>query len=150
MRSEPDVFLKLPWGIFEAVVRAVIQSACFNSRTLLSGWEDALAKPWVSNDGELSAEERNQNFVRQIAQANDGDVAEMLDVNMYSNIRCDVKILWGEKDKWIPREKMDSLAEKLEHRLKEFVVIPEAGHLLMIDQPERVAFEIYSWLAQYQ
>ena len=147
-RSQPDVFLQLPSGIFEAVVRAVIQSACFNRKSLLSGWEDALAEPWIrtDDDDESSAEDKQRSFVRQIAQANDADVAEMLDADMYSHVRCDIKILWGEQDQWIPREKMDSLAEKLGLRLKEFVVVPEAGHLLMIDQPERVTFEIISWL----
>jgi pimeloyl-ACP methyl ester carboxylesterase len=151
-RSEPDVFLKLPLGIYEAVVRAVIQSACFNPKRLLSGWEDTLARPWNSSDGdtEPAAEKKRRSFIRQIAQANDADVAEMLDADMYADVRCDVKILWGQEDRWIPREKMESLVSKIGHRVREFVAIPEAGHLIMIDQPERIALELLSWLSKDQ
>lgn len=150
-RSEPDVFLKLPTSIFEAVVRAVIRSACFNPSRLLSGWEETLAQPWIRDGGntDSEAEEKQRSFIRQIAQANDSDVAEMLDADMYATVRCDVKILWGENDQWIPRHKMDSLATKLGDRMREFVAIPEAGHLVMIDQPERVAFEVLSWLSEH-
>ena len=151
VRSEPKTFLQLPQGIFDSMVRAVIRSACFNPQKLQSGWEDLLAESWLQTAKEDSskAEEKQSSFVRQIAQANDSDVAEMLDENMYSQVSCPVKIIWGEDDKWIPREKMDSLAEKLKHCLKEFVVVPEAGHLVMIDQPERVALEISSWFAEH-
>lgn len=150
VRCEPDTFLKLPSGIFEAVVKAVIRSACFNPNRLFSGWEESLALPWIRRDGdnESQAEQKQHSFVRQIAQANDVDVAEMLDADMYTKVRCDVKILWGEQDQWIPRHKMDSLASKLGDRMKEFVAIPEAGHLIMIDQPERIAFEVLSWISQ--
>ena len=149
VRSEPDVFLKLPSSIFEAVVRAVIRSACFNPNKLLSGWEDALARPWVRGEGDTDseAERKQRSFVRQIAQANDADVAEMLDADMYAKVRCNVKVLLGEQDQWIPHEKVDRLVTMIKHCVKEYVGIPEAGHLVMIDQPERVAFEVLSWLS---
>lgn len=82
----------------------------------------------------------------QIAQANDGDVAEMLDQNLYDNVQCPVKIIWGQEDQWIPREKMDRLAGMLKHCLKDFVIVPGAGRLVMIDQPVRVASEVFIWL----
>jgi len=147
VRSEPDTFRKLPPAIFEAMVRAVIRSACHNPKNLDSGWERTLAEPWIySSIADADQTTGQDSFVRQIAQANDADIAEMLDQNMYEKVQCPVKILWGEQDQWIPREKMDRLAEMLKHCLKEFVVIPEAGHLVMIDQPVRVASEIFVWL----
>lgn len=45
---------------------------------------------------------------------------------------------------------MDRLAQLLNHCLRDFVVIPEAGHLIMIDQPERVTWEIFDWLDRGQ
>lgn len=45
-------------------------------------------------------------------------------------VRCDVKIVWGENDQWIPKEKMERLADMLKHRLK-------------------VAFEVFVWLAEH-
>lgn len=148
VRSEPHSFLKLPLRVFDAVVREVTRSACFNPDKLESGWEDTIVEPWsgAGTLGASEAEHRKIGFVRQIAQANDADVAEMLDQSMYERVRCPVKIVWGEEDQWIPREKMDRLAEMLGSQLVEFVVVPEAGHLVMIDQPERVAVEVYDWL----
>lgn len=152
VRSEPQTFLKLPLGVFKAVVRSVTRSACYEPKKLDAGWEDVLVQPWVGSAGagsaDADAEAKRSSFVRQIAQANDADVAEMLDQNMYDKVRCPVKILWGEQDQWIPREKMDSLAGMLGSQLKEFVVVPEAGHLVMIDQPERVAIEVFDWLVR--
>ncbi|TVY43851.1 hypothetical protein LSUB1_G001149 [Lachnellula subtilissima] len=92
-REEPVSFLRLPPRIFEAVVRAVIQSAVHDPNVLKTGWEDALARPWIGGE----AGEQQKSFVRQIAQADDGDVAEMLEGGLYGLVRCDVKIVWGSK-----------------------------------------------------
>ncbi|MAD85382.1 MAG: hypothetical protein CL912_20675 [Deltaproteobacteria bacterium] len=143
-RSEAKTFLQLPPSIFEAVVRAVTRSAVHDSNVLLAGWEDALAKPWTEGDGQ-----GQRSFVRQIAQANDGDVAEMLDADLYGRVRCDVKVVWGEQDQWIPREKVEDFIKRLGGRLKEKAFIPDAGHLVMVDQPVRFAIELYDWLTRF-
>lgn len=158
VRSEPHTFVRLPPKIFEAVVRAVVRSACFNPEVLKTGWEDRLTSPWIDAGSESSGDgeggdmgeegERQRNFVRQIAQANDGDVAEMLEGNMYEKVRCRMKVLWGENDTWIPKEKIDRLIEMLGDKVKEVAFVPEAGHLVMLDQPGRVAVELYDWLNQ--
>ncbi|KAK4624214.1 hypothetical protein CLAFUW4_05965 [Fulvia fulva] len=147
-RSQPQVFLQLPSNIFEAVVRAVTRSAVYDANKLDGGWEDRTVEPWIKPEGgeDLDAQQRPSSFVRQIAQANDADVAEMLDQKLYGQVRCDVKILWGEKDLWIPKEKMEQFSAMLGDRMKEFVVVPDAGHLIMIDQPERVAAEVLNWI----
>ncbi|KAF2152244.1 alpha/beta-hydrolase [Myriangium duriaei CBS 260.36] len=141
-RSQPEPFLKLPPNIFQAMVRAVIQSACHH--TLEARWEDALALPWSSKGP--AEEEAQKNFVRQIAQANDDDVEEMLTGNLYEGIRCDIKVLWGAEDTWIPKEKLEELSRRSNGKVTEIVVVPEAGHLLMLDQPARFAVEVFTWL----
>ncbi|KAI6909989.1 hypothetical protein D0869_05682 [Hortaea werneckii] len=158
VRSEPQTFVRLPPKIFEAVGRAVVQSACFDPSVLKTGWEDRLTLPWIdagsgsSGDGEgrgMGGEgERQTSFVRQIAQADDRDVAEMLDENMYEKVRCRVKILWGENDTWIPKGKIERLIDMLGDKVKDVAFIPEAGHLVMLDQPGRVSVEVYDWLNQ--
>ncbi|KAI7343706.1 hypothetical protein KC354_g15528 [Hortaea werneckii] len=158
VRSEPQTFVHLPPKIFEAVVRAVVQSACFNPGVLKTGWEDRLTSPWIDAQCESSSGgggsemrgegERQRSFVRQIAQANDTDVAEMLEGNMYEKVRCRVKVLWGENDTWIPKEKIERLIDMLGDKVKEVAFVPEAGHLVMLDQPGRVAVEVYDWLNQ--
>lgn len=153
VRSDPGPFLRLPPSIFEAVVRAVTQSACYNKAVLQSGWEDALARPWIGRLLGGAEEERQRSFVRQIAQANDDDVAEMLEGNMYKDVRCDVKVVWGEQDQWIPRNKIEDLIKRLDGKVngkvKETAFIPEAGHLVMLDQPERFAIEVFDWLNRF-
>lgn len=140
VRESPAPFLSLPLPIFEAVVRAVTKSAVHNSQVLHNGWEDLLAEPWIGSPA------KQKSFVRQIAQANDADVAEMLEGELYKRVRCHVKIIWGEQDQWIPREKIEEFRLRLGDRVGEFVVIPEAGHLVMLDQPERFAIESFDWL----
>lgn len=150
VRSEPRVFMELPPTIFEAVVRAVIRSACHNPDVLRSGWEDVLARPWICcPSGGAEAGEQQRSFIRQIAQANDADVAEMLAEDLYERVRCDVKIVWGEQDQWIPRQKVEELIKRLNGKVKECVFIPEAGHLVMLDQPGIFAIEVFDWLTRF-
>ncbi|OBT69230.1 hypothetical protein VE03_01987 [Pseudogymnoascus sp. 23342-1-I1] len=149
-RSEPQTFVKLPPKILEAVVRAVIQSACHDVKVLeTAGWEDALANPWVDADG-AGGGDRQRSFVRQIAQADDGDVAEMLEGGLYARVRCDVKIVWGEEDQWIPRARIEETIQRLGSSVKQTAFIPNAGHLVMLDQPERFAIEVFDWLIRYE
>ncbi|PSK60178.1 Protein crossbronx [Elsinoe australis] len=139
VREQPHVFLQLPPAIFEAVVRAVVRSAVHDPVALDAGWEEKLVAPWLGQEGQKS-------FVRQIAQADDADVREMLDGEMYSRVRCQVKIVWGAEDKWIPRERMEKLAKLLGNRLEGLVVMEGAGHLCMLDQPRRIEEEVFKWI----
>ena len=41
---------------------------------------------------------------------------------------------------------MERLCGLLGERLERFVVVEDAGHLLMLDQPERVEEEVRRWL----
>ena len=148
VRSNPHVFEELPSSVFEGCLRAIIQSARVKGRGLGSEWEDILARPWLHSDDSASRQgyDPQVNFVRQIKQSDDSHTAELLDRDLYSQVRCDVKILWGEMDAWIPYDKMQRLAQMLGDRLKSFVTVPNAGHLVMLDQPERVTLEIGRWL----
>jgi pimeloyl-ACP methyl ester carboxylesterase len=66
---------------------------------------------------------------------------------LYRRVRCGVRVMWGEGDGWIPREKMEGLCRLLGERLeKELVVVEGAGHLVMLDRPEVVEREVREWL----
>jgi pimeloyl-ACP methyl ester carboxylesterase len=139
-REQHGVFTQLPGHVHEAVVRAVVRSASVRAGGL-GEWEEVLVAPWVGS------QEAQESFVRQIAQVDDGDVAEMFEGEMYGSVRCQVTVLWGDGDSWIPREKMERLCGLLGERLeKPLVVVEGAGHLLMLDQPEKVEDEVRSWL----
>ncbi|KKY33781.1 putative alpha beta [Diaporthe ampelina] len=149
VRSNAAVFEELPAGVFEGCLRAIIQSARAKGNGLGQEWEDVLARPWLTGGpapGSSLQYDPQKNFVRQIKQSDDSHTAELLDNGLYPKVRCDVKVLWGEQDAWIPYEKMQGLAKLLGDRLRGFVTIPEAGHLVMLDQPERVTLEISRWL----
>jgi pimeloyl-ACP methyl ester carboxylesterase len=141
-REQHGVFMQLPGHVHEAVVRAVVRSASVRAGGL-GEWEEVLVTPWVGS------QEAQESFVRQIAQADDGDVAEMFQRGLYESVRCQVTVLWGDGDSWIPREKMERLCVLLGERLeKPLVVVEGAGHLLMLDQPEKVEDEVRSWLGK--
>lgn len=141
-REQHGVFTQLPGHVHEAVVRSVVRSASVRTGGL-GEWEDVLVKPWVGS------QQAQESFVRQIAQADDGDVAEMFEGQMYGCVRCQTTVLWGDGDSWIPREKMEKLCGLLGERLeKPLVVVEGAGHLLTLDQPEKVEDEVRRWLGK--
>lgn len=149
IRTNAPVFEDLPAGVYEGCLRAIIQSARVKEQGLGQEWEDVLARPWLTGGSASDSSLRydpQKNFVRQIKQSDDAHTAELLDNGLYTKVRCDVNILWGEKDAWIPYEKMQSIVKLLGKRLKGFVTVPDAGHLIMLDQPERVTLEISRWL----
>ncbi|KAK6205861.1 hypothetical protein LQW54_008156 [Pestalotiopsis sp. IQ-011] len=151
VRSNPDVFKQLPPRVFEGALRAIIESARFDGHQGLGPeWVDILARPWLIDETSpsrgLGYATPQDNFVRQIQQADDSHTAELLERNRYAEVRCPVKILWGEKDEWIPVDKIEKLAGMLGDRLEELVRIPDAGHLVMLDQPAMVTLEIGRWL----
>lgn len=131
VRSDPAPFLRLPLPLFSALLRAVIRSA---SVSLSTAWEDELARPWESEKGRYA-------FVRQIAQARDGDVGEL--EGELGKVGCRVRILWGEEDTWIPGERIERLGGKLGCEVRG---VEGAGHLVMVDRGERVAWEVGEWL----
>ncbi|MFC4495836.1 alpha/beta fold hydrolase [Streptomyces ovatisporus] len=55
-----------------------------------------------------------------------------------------VRIMWGERDQWQPLEYAKRLSSHIPGA--DLVVVPEAGHFLMEDAPERVVREIDDFL----
>jgi hypothetical protein len=78
-----------------------------------------LVGPWLTEDGADS-------FYRQFVQADEKYTAEI--EPMFDDVRCPVKIIWGEDDPWIPLDRAKSL-HKLMPRA-EFETIPGIGHML--------------------
>jgi len=54
----------------------------------------------------------------------------------YGQIRCPVRILWGEMDRWIPVERGRELARRIAG--SHLRVVPNAGHLVQEDAPEAI------------
>ena len=54
-------------------------------------------------------------------------------------------LIWGAQDRVLPRSYADRFAKAIKGR-SEIRIIPDAGHLAEIDQPEAVAAAILGWL----
>jgi pimeloyl-ACP methyl ester carboxylesterase len=59
-----------------------------------------------------------------------------------------LKLVWGVEDVWIPVDRAVRLEGMLGKKgvANGLVKIEEAGHLIMLDQRERVVTELMSWL----
>jgi pimeloyl-ACP methyl ester carboxylesterase len=126
-------FAGVPDYIHEAIVRAYIKTAAFkpiDDTTL-----NMIVLPWSEPDGKAA-------FYRQIAQANSGYTDEMQP--LYAQISRPVLILWGREDTWIPLERGEVLHDMIPGSL--FHVIPDAGHLVIEEQPGQLIEKIRPFL----
>jgi len=120
-----DAFLGLPPHIHKAVVEAYIQGAMVNDLDD----EDfaALVSPWLSDNGKGS-------FYRQFAQADERYTAEV--EPLFGEIRCPVKVVWGEDDPWIPLARGKAFHDLIPQA--SFEILPGVGHLPQLEAADRV------------
>ncbi|MGY1842403.1 alpha/beta fold hydrolase [Modestobacter sp. SYSU DS0875] len=134
VHDHADVFAALPAAVHEGAVRAYIAGA--SHRGLTEAQLDALVAPWTTPAGHAA-------FYRQIAQADEAftDVLEPL----YGSLDLPVSVVWGTEDTWIPADRAHRLAGAIPGA--ELVLIPDAGHLVHLDQPAHLATTLGAWLA---
>jgi len=129
-----SAFAGVPDYIHEAIVRAYIDTAAFQpveKKTM-----DITVQPWTEKNGKAA-------FYRQIAQAKESYTDEVQP--LYSNIRNPVMILWGSEDTWIPLGRGKLLHEMIPGSF--FHEIPDAGHLVIEEQPELLLEKIHPFLS---
>lgn len=134
VRAHEAAFAGLPEYIHEAIVRAYISSAAF--LPIADETMEKTIQPWTGEDGKSA-------FYRQIAQAREEytDEAQPL----YSQINRPLMILWGTEDTWIPVERGRLLNAMIPG--SSFHEIPDAGHLVIEEQPDRLVDKIRPFLA---
>ncbi|OJJ01805.1 hypothetical protein ASPVEDRAFT_41382 [Aspergillus versicolor CBS 583.65] len=137
--QNPGVFTSIPEVVFEGMLREYIRGAAF--KDIPADIEKRLERPWLLSKG---GRQGSVGFIRQIAQADARDVEEVEGRYQEVGSAIPVKVIWGVEDRWIPVERAEELAKRIGAR--ENILIEDAGHLVMLDQPERVAVEIMSWL----
>ncbi len=120
-----EAFQGMPLHIHAAVVEAYIKGAL--AHQIDAGDLEALIQPWLSDAGKDS-------FYSQFAQADEVYTAEV--EPMFKDIRCDVTILWGEDDPWIPIARGRALADLIPQA--EFQTLKGVGHLPQLEAPELV------------
>jgi pimeloyl-ACP methyl ester carboxylesterase len=126
-------FAGVPDYIHEAIVRAYVKTAAFKS--IDDAILDMIVLPWTEPDGKAA-------FYRQIAQANSGYTDEVQ--SLYAQISRPVLILWGREDTWIPLERGEVLHGMIPGSLLH--VIPDAGHLVIEEQPDQLVKMIRPFL----
>jgi pimeloyl-ACP methyl ester carboxylesterase len=128
-------FAGVPDYIHEAIVRAYVNTAAFtpiDDTTL-----NMIVRPWIETGGKAA-------FYQQIAQANSGFTDEVQP--LYSKIAKPVLILWGREDTWIPLEQGKVLYDMIPNSL--FHVVPDAGHLVIEEQPDLLIEKIRPFLQE--
>jgi pimeloyl-ACP methyl ester carboxylesterase len=128
-----SVFAQLPPELHEALVRAYIGGAAH--RRLRPESLDLLVAPWLGREGQAA-------FYRQIAQADQRYTDEI--EPRYAAIDLPVLVTWGIEDTWIPVDRAHRLAEQIPGA--ELRLVPEAGHLIQLDAPERLTAILHRWL----
>ena len=107
------------------LMKAYIKGAIVND--IDPGDFEKLVEPWLSEEGRGS-------FYRQFAQADEKYTAEV--EPMFGDIRCPVKIIWGEDDPWIPLERGKTLHALIPQAV--FETLPGVGHLPQLEAPHLV------------
>lgn len=133
VQAHETAFTGIPDYIHEAIVRAYVKTAAF--KPIDDATLDMIVAPWTGDDGKAA-------FYRQIAQADSAYTDEVQP--LYAQISRPVLILWGREDAWIPLEQGEALRDMIPG--SRFRVIPDAGHLVIEEQPDRLAEKIRSFL----
>jgi pimeloyl-ACP methyl ester carboxylesterase len=125
VRKHEEAFAGLPAYAHEALLRAYLQGAAFHP--LRDEAMQLYMVPWQGKEGQAA-------FYRQIAQMDQRYTDEI--EPLLGPMDCQVRILWGEKDDWIPLERGRRLADLMTGG--ELTVVPDCGHLMQDDAPEAI------------
>jgi len=125
VRRHEAAFADLSAPMHEALFRTYAQSAAVTP--LPAATMRLYLEPWQGPVGQAA-------FYRWIAQS---DLAAIDALQpLYRPLGCPVTLAWGEEDGFIPPHQGDELAAKLGALAP--ARLPEAGHLVQEDAPERV------------
>ena len=135
VRAHEEAFAGVPGYIHDAVVRAYVKTAAH--RPLPRETLDGIVRPWTGPAGQAA-------FYRQIAQADSRFTDEV--EPLYPSIDRPVLILWGREDTWIPVERGAALHAKIPG--SSFQVVPDAGHLVIEEEPGILVEKIRSFFRE--
>jgi pimeloyl-ACP methyl ester carboxylesterase len=133
VQDNPGLLDQLPGYVHRAIVRAYIGNA--SSGGLRDEDLDNLVNPWTGDAGQKA-------FYRQIVDYDERYLRE--NEALLPKVTVPVHIVWGEQDAWIPVERADRLHTLMRHST--LCKVPGSNHLIQFDAPERLMYEVTSWL----
>jgi pimeloyl-ACP methyl ester carboxylesterase len=135
VKAHAEVFRELPANVHRGALEAYVSTASHGP--LSPDSLTMLVQPWLTPQGQAA-------FYAQIAQA-DERFTEDFEPHL-SDVRAPVRIVWGERDTWIPVDRAGRLHDLIPGST--LVTVPSAGHLLHLDTPVVLATELWTWLAE--
>ncbi|MGC2941902.1 MULTISPECIES: alpha/beta fold hydrolase [unclassified Brevibacterium] len=129
-----EVFAALPPQLHRALVHEYIAGA--GGHSLNDAQVCELSAPWITPSGQSA-------FYAQIAALLPEHTAPIVD--RLGEVRCPVRIGWGEDDPWIPVEQSCRLARLLPED-PGLTCFPGAGHLVPIEAPDDLTTDIELWI----
>lgn len=135
VRDNIQTMSQLPVYVAEAMIEAHLRST--THRPMERDALDAYMSPWRGEDGVAA-------YWRAVARY-DEDMAAPLRSRL-PNLTVPTRLVWGERDAWIPPQKAHELAAVLPNAEVRF--IPNAGHFSPEDDPEAFARAILEFEAE--
>ena len=144
MEAWYQFFHQLPWA--EEMVGSSRKATELYLRHFLDHWSGKKGV-WTDDEIEAYVEAFSQpgairggfNCYRAVYQGGgDGQETDPL-------IKIPTLVLWGEKDSILPSEWADNIPEFFPN--SEVKIIPEVGHFMMREDPERINSELVAWFS---
>ena len=134
VQAHLDAYRTMPTHIYERIAAAHIGTAVH--RPMDEETFAAYFDRWRGEGGQAA-------YLQKVAQFDEGHTDEF--EPLLGSMRTPVRILWGERDAWLD----PAFARRLQELLPDsgLALIPEAGHFVMEDAPERVARELRNFFA---
>ncbi|GAB3264949.1 hypothetical protein GCM10027562_29670 [Arthrobacter pigmenti] len=134
--EELDDYTRLSQDAFNTLLTEQLKMTVGNESAMADGVLNAYLAPHQSALGRVSF------FEHQVRHYDSKYTEEISD--KLGTLPMPVGILWGEHDQWQPLRYAERLADAIPDA--SLVVVPGAGHFVMEDAPERVAYEIDNFL----
>jgi pimeloyl-ACP methyl ester carboxylesterase len=131
--ANAETFAAQPAAVHRGALEAYIRGA--GHRGLTEAQLETLTEPWLGAEGQSA-------FYRQIAQADERFTDEFHD--KLGSMTVPTRIIWGERDTWIPLDRGRKLASLIPGA--ELEVIADAGHLVQFDAPVALSTALHRWL----
>ena len=138
IRNHFDSYAAMPQDEFEAMLRRQLEMTVTDPANMAGETLDAYLAPHRGAIGRAS-------FFEHQVRHYDSTYTERL-VDRLERLTMPVRILWGAEDRWQPTTYAERLASDIPDA--ELVIIPEAGHFVIEDAPERVTEEILDVLSR--